>query len=150
MSCEREQTAALCFWMMATLTAEQNPDELGRSRALSLLHTASLTLKRVLSRNSSGNGTNHVDDQTRLICLNLYERIEGEALDLFEPLEKIPLVKDYSIKCNANSSPILQRRDKRAPWEILTPMRQKRQWTSPRSLMSRNRAAEASGKLDNN
>ena len=151
LSYEREQTAALCFWMMAVLTAEQNSDELGRNRALSLLHTASLTLQRVLSKNSSSNGSNKLDDQTRLICLDLYKQIEGEALDLFEPLERIPLVKDFKVKHNetgnsTDSSP----RKQRAPWEILTPMRSKRQWTSPRGRINRNRAATASGTNNDN
>ena len=141
-SCEREQTAAVCFWMMAVLTAEQNPDELGRNRALSLLHTASLTLQRVLSRN--GNGSSVVDEQTLQTCLDLYEQIEGEALDLFEPLERIPLVKDFEAKEEKSTNNVLPRK-KRAPWEILTPMRRKREWTSPRSRINRNRAARSSG-----
>lgn len=145
-SCEREQTAALCFWMMAVLTAEQSPDELGRIRALSLLHTASLTLQRVLSNDSYTNDSNNVDDQTRLICLDLYEQIEGEALDLFKPVERIPSVKNYKVKYNPTVSP----RKQRAPWEILTPMRQKRQWTSPRSRINENRTAALSGTSINN
>jgi len=149
-SCEREQTAAVCFWMMAVLTAEQRPDELGRNRALSLLHTASLTLQRVLSRKKGANGANNVDDQTRLICLNLYERIEAEALDLFEPLERIPLAKGYEIKSKENSNLVVSSRGMRAPWEIITPMRQKRQWTSPRTLLSRNRTAAPSERPNSN
>ena len=146
LSYEREQTAALCFWMMAVLTAEQNPDELGRSRALSLLHTASMTLQRVLSKSSSSTGGNKLDDQTRLVCLDLYKQIEGEALDLFEPLERIPLVKDFKAKhIETGNSTRSSPRKQRAPWEILTPMRQKREWMSPRSRINRNRAAMASG-----
>ena len=149
MSCEREQTAALCFWMMAVLTAEQRPDELGRNRALSLLHTASLTLQRVLSRNTAIDYADNVDDQTRAICLNLYERIEAEALDLFEPLERIPLVKDYDVKCKETGHPVPSRQEKRSPWEIITPMRQKRQWASPRILLSPNGTVAASEKTIN-
>ena len=126
-TCEREQTSVLCLWMMALLTAEQSPDERGRSRALSLLHTASLTLQRVL--------TMPLDDKTRVICLDLYKQVEGEALDLFEPIERIPLLGEYQSSSDSShrqkpkceSSP----RPKLAPWEILTPMREKRHWTSP-------------------
>jgi hypothetical protein len=133
--------------MMAALTAEQNPDELGRSRALSLLHTASLTLQRVLSKERSANGGNTLDEQTRLVCLDLYERIEGEALDLFEPLERIPLVKDFKAEQHEEiGSPLASsNRKQRAPWEILTPMRQKRQWMSPRGRKRRSQAAEGQG-----
>ena len=136
-SCEREQTAAVCFWMMAVLTAELNPDELGRNRALSLLHTASLTLQRVLSKHKSGN---RLDDQTYQVCLDLYEQIEGEALDLFEPLERIPQVKDFETKEETIIDTIGSPRKKRAPWEVLTPMRQKREWMSPRARIHRDRA----------
>jgi len=143
-NCAREQTAALCLWMMAVLTAEQSPDESGRSRALSLLHTASLTLQRALSRMKSTNDSSKIDDQTRLICLDLYEQIEGEALDLFEPLKRIPLVMDFEANHKESNATNPLPRKKRAPWEILTPMRQKRQWTSPRSRTNGNRAVSDS------
>eukprot|EP00536_Pseudo-nitzschia_multiseries_P000691 jgi/Psemu1/233922/estExt_Genewise1.C_80180 len=153
-SYEREQTAVLCFWMMAVLSAEDSPDERGRSRALSLLHTASLTLQRVLSkdRNTESHGCSYpvLDDQTRLMCLDLYQKIEGEALDLFEPLQRIPLVKNYIPKTNNNatatatataSNEAAPPRKQMAPWDILTPMRQKRQWISPRSRIKQTGSA---------
>lgn len=129
--------------MMAVLTAEQNPDELGRSRALSLLHTASSVIQRVLSKNVFSNDSNDVVDQTRLICLNLYEQIEAEALDLFKPLERIPWAKNYEVKSEETGSSVVSPQKQRAPSEILTPMRQKRQWASPRSRINRNRTTEA-------
>ena len=85
-----------------------------------------------------------MDDHTRIICLDLYEQIEGEALDLFEPLERIPLVEEYEAKSQSKQQrPSSSPRKKLAPWEILTPMRQKRQWTSPRSRINMNRAGAA-------
>ncbi len=143
-SCEREQTAAMCFWMMAVLTAEQNPDELGRNRALSLLHTASLTLQRVLNGSKES-----LDDQTYETCLDLYQRIEGEAVALFEPLERIPLAKDFVETTEENTNPKTPRK-KRAPWEILTPMRLKREWTSPRSRIHRNKVASETSSSNTN
>ena len=149
-TCEREQTTVLCLWMMAVLTVEQNPDEGGRCRALSLLHTASLTLQRALNMPD-----NYLDDRTHMVFLDLYDQIEGEALDIFEPLEAIQLMDEWEASCNNSrlqkmgedkSSP----RKKRAPWEISTPMREKRQWTSPRAnRRSRDASATRSGNATN-
>lgn len=80
-SYEREQTTVVCLWMMAGLTVELSPDERGRGRATSLLHTASLTLQRIMKENGKS-----LDDHTCMIFLDLYNRIEREALDLFEPV----------------------------------------------------------------
>jgi tetratricopeptide (TPR) repeat protein len=149
-TCEREQTTVLCLWMMAVLTVEQSPDEGGRCRALSLLHTASLTLQRALNIPD-----NYLDDHTRMVFLDLYDQIEGEALDIFEPLKAIQLMDEWEASYNNSriqkmgedkSSP----RKKRAPWEISTPMREKRQWTSPRAIRrSRDASATRSGNAAN-
>jgi hypothetical protein len=144
-TCEREQTTVLCLWMMAVLTVEQNPDEGGRCRALSLLHTASLTLQRALHMPA-----NYLDDRTRMIFLDLYDQIEGEALDIFEPLEAIQLTDEWEASRlqkmgEDKSSP----RKKRAPWEISTPMREKRQWTSPRANRRSGNASPRSGNATN-
>jgi hypothetical protein len=133
--CQHEQSSVLCLWMIAILTIEQSPDERGRNRALSLLHTASLTLQRTL-RNPD------LDDQTRMVCLDLYDKVESEALDLFEPIEHLEIPEgrqdgtspsdrgDNNVP-SSTKSPV-QNKIAKAPWEVLTPMRQQRQWTSPR------------------
>ncbi len=127
---QREQTAVLCFWMMAVLTVEQSPDERGRNRALSLLHTASLTLQRSL-------GTD-LDAQTRLVFLDLYQRVEEEAMELFEPLQHIPLpeLDDTTDDGMIYKGESLTDR-KKASWEVMTPMREKRVWISPRKNRSK-------------
>jgi len=125
----QEQTSVLCFWMMAVLTVEHSPDERGRSRALSLLHTASMTLQRALANAD-------MDDQTRVVCLDLYAKVEAEALDIFEPLQNIPIpdsqIFGTTMVGQDRSGGEKGYRQKKAPWEIVTPMREKRQWTSPR------------------
>jgi len=171
LSCEREQTAALCFWMMAVLTSEVSPDERGRGRALSLLHTASQTLRRVLDRNNDNsnksgrngnwNAGTRIDERTFRVCLDLCERIEGEALDLFAPLDRITpgTKRESSSSINNNNgdddggtqskrnsrygAPASVYQKNSAPWEIATPMRQKRQWTSPRNRIQQSRTEES-------
>ena len=155
-SYEREHTAVLCLWTMAVLTAEESPDERGRSRALSLLHTASLALQRMISKSkdcsklTSGRRdfSSAIDEQTRLASFDLYQIVEGEALDLFEPLERIPLAKKYKppeSSGNDSASNKASNKPMAAPsWSVLTPMRQKRsQWTSPRSRAAAYRSAAA-------
>jgi len=129
---EREQTIVLCLWTIAILTVERSPDERGRIRALSLLHTASLTIQRALTTTD-----NFLDDQTRMVFLDLYEKIEGEALAIFEPLEKISLMDIcQASSINNKSQKMVENKSSSqkhcVPCEISTPMRERRQWTSSR------------------
>jgi hypothetical protein len=125
----REQTAVLCLWMMAVMTVEQSPDERGRNRALSLLHTASLTIQRSLVHTDS-------DAETRTALLDLYQRVEEEAIELFEPLQGIslhpsPEVLPDDTTMDDDDAAITTRRA--ASWAVRTPMRDKRRaWISPR------------------
>jgi tetratricopeptide (TPR) repeat protein len=81
----KEQSLVLCLWMMAILTVDQSPDERGRIRALSLLHGASDTLRSLLRR------SNIMDISTKRVCFELYESVEEEARNLFEPIRRIRL-----------------------------------------------------------
>jgi hypothetical protein len=81
----KEQTLVQCLWTMATMTVEQSPDERGRVRALSLLHRASDTLRNLLHHADA------MDDSTRLVCFEVYECVEQEAIALFEPLRLVHL-----------------------------------------------------------
>jgi hypothetical protein len=111
-SCRNEQTLVLGLWLMAVLTVEQSPDERGRIRALSLLHSASDALRRILGH------IKDLDEVTKNVCLELYECIEQEARVLFEPMELIPMPR--LPKTNA------QAEEKDSVGDFLSPMRQKR------------------------
>lgn len=85
----KNQTLVLCLWTMATITADQSPDERGRVRALSLLHRASDTLRYLLLVHADV-----LDDSTRLVCFELYECVEQEARTLFEPLRLVHIPEE--------------------------------------------------------
>jgi hypothetical protein len=85
----------------------------------------------------------------------LYRTIEDEAEALFSPLEQLEIPKDFvpkSLKSKQSlsitTSNVTGRRQK-ASWEVLTPMREKRdkEWSSPRKERLAAKKAGAS-KLD--
>ena len=98
----REQSMALCLWLMAIFSVEEHPNERGRMRALSLLHAASEALQRVVTHPSKP-PVSHRTGSSRAVtkstslgwrplsyqetCMELLLRIEREAKDLLEPLE---------------------------------------------------------------
>jgi hypothetical protein len=119
--------------MLAVMTTQQSPDERGRQRSLSLLHTASLVLQRTLKDGD-------LDDETRKVCLELYDTVEDEALMLFEPLQHLSIPEaPRGMKDDDGTL-----RQEKASWDVATPMRERRQeWTSPR----KNRLATAATEL---
>jgi hypothetical protein len=130
----QEQIRVHCLWMLAVMTTQKSPDERGRQRSLSLLHTASLALQRTLNRG-------HLDDDTRKICHVLYDTVEDEALALFEPLKhlSIPEARHGMEDASADES----MRQTNAYWEAATPMRERRkEWISPRTRRYATAAAE--------
>ncbi|KAG7374342.1 hypothetical protein IV203_013437 [Nitzschia inconspicua] len=128
---QEEQIRVNCLWTLAVMTARRSPDERGRQRAFSLLHTASLALQRTLR-------SQDLDDETRKACLALYYTVEDEALALFEPLQQLSIPE--APKPAPVDAPV---RTKKASWEVTTPMREKRQeWTSPRKKRLAMGAAE--------
>jgi hypothetical protein len=147
---DQEQTRVHCLWMLAVMTVEKSPDERGRQRALSLLHTSSLALRHVLNSHNMKENS-----EVRKACLDLYRTIEDEAEALFSPLEQLEIPKDFvpkSLKSKQSlsitTSNVTGRRQK-ASWEVLTPMREKRdkEWSSPRKERLAAKKAGAS-KLD--
>lgn len=91
-----EQFMALCLWLMAVFTVEDDPNERGRMRALSLLHAASEALQTVMTSSmpnqaaSTSAGTHMFSDTPlsyRQTCRELYLRIEEEAKELLAPLQ---------------------------------------------------------------
>jgi hypothetical protein len=97
--------------MMAVFTVEETPDERGRIRALSLLHAASDALRSILD------SVDEMDESTKNVCLELYECVEQEARDLFEPLQLIDIPQE---------SKLMQNAPKKNFWDTMTPMRRKR------------------------
>jgi tetratricopeptide (TPR) repeat protein len=73
--CKR-MSSALCFWLMAALTAEINPDERGRDRALSLLCSASKSLQAGLV------DIPERDSSTKAAYIEFLHTIEEEAKSL--------------------------------------------------------------------
>jgi hypothetical protein len=76
-----------------------------------------------------------------MVSLDLYEKIEAEALDLFEPLRLLPLPDEPSEEDmgggDGNStmmkSPVDRRKKSaKTSWEGLSSTRQEKQWISPR------------------
>lgn len=121
-ACRKEQSLVLCLWMMAVLTVDQSPDERGRIRALSLLHSASDALRRVLGH--PDHVYNDMDELTRRVCFELYECVEQEARDLFEPLQLI----DMPPQKHETAKP-----KKHNVADLLTPMRRRRWHAQNRS-----------------
>ena len=89
----QDYSTALLLWLMAVVSVEDQQNERGRMRALSLLHAASETLRAGIANirqdaNSRSNihpaygGTLSYDQ----ICEELLSRVEEEAKDLLEPL----------------------------------------------------------------
>ena len=84
---------ALFLWLMAVFSVEDQPNERGRMRALSLLHAASETLRNVVSETMQNNPPEAEiqpsDDALSYhqTCRELLVRVEQEARDLLEPLE---------------------------------------------------------------
>jgi len=109
-NCRNEQTYVLGLWLMAVLTVEQCPDERGRIRALSLLHSASDALRRILYQ------SNIMDEATKMVCLELYECIEEEARVLFQPMQLLPNPHQPSFESEVQETIV----------DVLTPMREKR------------------------
>ena len=98
-TCEREQLSVACLWMMAVLTMEQSgDDERGRYRALSLLHTASSSMKRVLQDEG-------LDDDTRTVCLDIYRCIDDEARLLFEPVNELVIKSNDKVSREQKTGP---------------------------------------------
>ena len=108
----KEQCLVMCVWQLAVLTVEQSPDECGRVKALSLLHSASKALRRLLD------GVDDMDENTREVCLELYECVEQEARNLFEPVRAIRLPKE--------PKPVTIEKKPQITLPALTPMRMKR------------------------
>ena len=98
-SFQREQLSVACLWMMAVLTMEQSgDDERGRYRALSLLHTASSSMKRVLQDEG-------LDDDTRTVCLDIYRCIDDEARLLFEPVNELVVKSNDKVSRKQETGP---------------------------------------------
>lgn len=77
----RRLSSALCFWLMAALTADLKPSKQGRDRSLSLLHSASKLLQNGLRASPN------MVESTRVAFIEMLQRIEAEAryiLDLFD------------------------------------------------------------------
>jgi hypothetical protein len=70
--CKR-MPSALCFWLMAALTADINPDERGRDRALNLLCSASKSLQAGLV------DIPERDSSTKVAYIEFLQTIEDEA-----------------------------------------------------------------------
>lgn len=73
--CKR-MSSALCFWLMAALTADTNPDERGRDRALGLLRSASKSLQAGLV------AIPERDSSTKAAYIEFLQKIEDEAKSL--------------------------------------------------------------------
>ncbi|KAL3912235.1 MAG: hypothetical protein SGARI_001266, partial [Bacillariaceae sp.] len=132
----REQARVNCLWMLAVMTVEKSPDERGRQRALSLLHTSSLALQGILNSSDVMENSDIYKE-----CRDWHRIVEDEALELFAPLEEVNIPKNWmpkssrskpSLSISTTSNPSGRR--KKASWEVLTPMREQRaqQWSSPR------------------
>ena len=73
-------------------------------------------------------------------CLDMYQTVEQEAAALFAPLEHVDVPKHFVPKSSRMKKPPsimtsnVSGRRKKASWEVLTPMREKREqeWNSPR------------------
>jgi hypothetical protein len=90
---KREISMALCLWLMSVLSVEENPNERGRVRALSLLHAASETLQNVLSDKAEALHAQSTmdpndDDSYQRPFHEIMLRIEQEAKDLLEPFQE--------------------------------------------------------------
>jgi tetratricopeptide (TPR) repeat protein len=79
-SCNR-MSSALCFWLMAALTADTNPDERGWDRSLSLLRSASNSLQAGLKEIPKG------DASTKAAYIEFLQRLEDEAKNLLGTLK---------------------------------------------------------------
>jgi hypothetical protein len=77
----KHTSSALCLWLMAILSLDQSPNEVGRERAFSYLHAASVSLQSALNRISD------VDDEsTKAVCIQFLAMIEEEAIKISEPI----------------------------------------------------------------
>jgi tetratricopeptide (TPR) repeat protein len=72
----KRMSSALCFWLMAALTADINPDEGGRDRALSLLRSASKSLQLGLA------DIPERDSSIKVAYIDFLQKIEDEAKSL--------------------------------------------------------------------
>lgn len=72
-------SSALCYWLMAVLTAESQQNDEGRVRALKILHKASVSLQRALK-------VTPADDEFRTTCIDLLRMIEDEAKSILQPI----------------------------------------------------------------
>ena len=113
--CCRQQAAVLCLWLMAVITVERSPDERGRIRALSLLHGASEGLQLAIQEIGDD------DEQSRGACLEMYDCVELEARNLFQPWL---FVQGSSRTIGSKSSPSAT--SKTARWDAFAPVRHKR------------------------
>lgn len=113
--CCQQQAAVLCLWLMAVITVERSPDERGRIRALSLLHGASEGLQLAIQEIGDD------DEQSRGACLEMYDCVELEARNLFQPWL---FVQGSSRTIGSKSSPSAT--SKTARWDAFAPVRHKR------------------------
>jgi hypothetical protein len=78
---DRRMQAAQCQWLLAVLTAEHQPDDDGRTKALKCLHKASIALRHILDSRVA-------DDPRRTECIRLLQQVEEEARRIFHPLRR--------------------------------------------------------------
>lgn len=78
---DQRMVAAQCQWLMAVLTADESPDDDGRSKALKCLHKASIALRHILDSSVQ-------EDPRRKECVRLLHQIEEEARRIFHPLRR--------------------------------------------------------------
>ena len=108
----REQSMALCLWLMAILAVEDSPDERGRMRALSMLHAASEALQSIVSysRDKTKPPTDQFNTASKIkaltysqSCHALLLLIEEEAKELLTAVENA--VADAAPRgCNKKNS----------------------------------------------
>ena len=78
---DQRMVTAQCQWLMAVLTADNSPDDDGRSKALKCLHKASIALRHILDSSVQ-------EDPRRKECVQLLNQIEEEARRIFHPLRR--------------------------------------------------------------
>ena len=81
-SIDHRMVAAQCQWLLAALTADNQPDDEGRKKALKCLQKASIVLRRILD------STNQ-DDPRHRESMRLLQQIEEEARRIFHPLGRL-------------------------------------------------------------
>ena len=75
------RSSSMCYWLMAVLIAESQPNEGGRVKALKFLQRASVSLQRALGFSASSN-----DESSRATCVDWLRKIEDEAKSILQPM----------------------------------------------------------------